>query len=44
MTTHQIDPVHEIYHVTGEHGESIKIDQPWAIEIPIVSIDPDHRG
>lgn len=44
VTTHQLDPVHEIYYVTGEHRESITVDQPWSIDIPIVSIDPDHRG
>lgn len=40
--THQLDPAAEVYAGTGEWTGTLRVTEPWSIELPLSRITPRH--
>lgn len=40
--THRLDPAAEVYVSTGEWTETLRVTEPWPIELPLARITPRH--
>ncbi|MEV4705989.1 Uma2 family endonuclease [Actinoplanes sp. NPDC049316] len=42
VQTYRLDPEDEVYHPSRTFSETIEIDEPWRIEIPVARLRPRH--